>query len=140
MAQTAQQIINSAKGADANGLTFAQYLRSRGYRAASPLSFEDWLLKLFDRNKNGAIGTSEKSSYKKALKPENIGVYQTQYAQYVSTLKAQDAATVRQYLAIWQANVGGGSASRAVTEQSENKRKTLLLVLAVGVVAFMFLK
>ena len=143
MALTAAQIINSTKGADANGLTFAQYLRSVGYRAASPMTFENWLIKLFDNNGNGSIGIGEAAAYNRAKKPENIGVYQTQYAQYVTTLKAQDAATVRQYLAIWQANTGGvsgASSTRAVVDEEESKRKTLVVVLAAVVVGFLLLK
>lgn len=143
MAQTAEQIIAGAKGLDGNGMSFVQYLRTVGYKAQSPKTFEKWLLDLFDNNKNGSIGLFEMTAYNRAKKPENIGVYQTQYTQYVTTLKAQDAATVRQYLAIWQANTGnasGASSSRASTETAGENRKTLLVVAAAGVAALLFLK
>lgn len=142
MAQTAEQIISSARGLDGNGMSFVQYLRTVGYKAQSPKTFEGWLLDLFDNNKNGSIGVGERAAYNRAKKPENIGVYQTQYAQYVTTLKAQDAATVRQYLAIWQANTGSasGAASRASSELAGEKRKTLLTLAAAGVAALLILK
>lgn len=143
MAQTAEQIIAGARGLDGNGMSFVQYLRTVGYKAQSPKTFEKWLLDLFDNNKNGSIGVGERTAYNRAKKPENIGVYQTQYAQYVTTLKAQDAATVRQYLAIWQANTGSASAAaltRASTEAAGEKRKTLLVVAAAGVAALLMLK
>lgn len=84
---------------------------------ANTPTFDEWLLSLFDYDRNGKInGLSEKNGMNRATKKKNIATYQQMYAQYVAQLEKgnQINAGIEQNNAILAAAIQGNEAAAGV--------------------------
>lgn len=119
------------------------------------LTFDEWVLKMYDFNGNGKIdrdGRGEYTAYNRALNNKNYANTQNAYAQYVALAEAanknerdaamQQQAMQQQQMLIEQAGQGNEAARNVLTgETKEGTAKTIVLYLVAGAaLIFLLLK
>lgn len=131
-------------------MDFEEFKKQSGYVDEPIVSFEEWVLNMFDYDKNGKLKGKETRHKKKYEKTHNL---QEEYAAYVSSIEVSNAQGLRQLLAQWEAQVGQENYEAAQSElitraerekmqglENSAKTKKMLIIGAVVVVALMFFK
>lgn len=115
------------------------------------LTFDEWVLKMYDYNGNGKIDkAAERRAYQKALNSKNYQTTQQAYAQYVALAEAtnknerdqqnQQAAMEAQQALIEAAGQGNETATAMLTGKTKGDEiKSIVVVGAVALVAVIFL-
>lgn len=117
------------------------------------LTFEEWVLKLYDFNGDGKInrdGRGEYTAYTRALNNKNYAATQNAYAQYVALAEAanknereaelQQQAIEQQQQLVEMAGQGNEAARNILTgETKEGTAKTIILYIVAGVALVFFL-
>lgn len=131
------------------GMTFDEFLKKVGYKKLSFPTFENWVAKLFDYNKNGKIDRGkEQRGYKKAIdKNKNAAEYLATYQHELAAAIAADNATVDNLMLLWQS--GNAAAmdeakelarrDAANKESAEDVPKNNKLLWLLGFIGFLFL-
>lgn len=125
-------------------MDFEEFKKQSGYREEPIVSFDRWVLNMFDADRSGALSVkAERKAKEKYEKTHNL---QEEYAAYVSSIEARNAQSLRQLLAQWEAQVGQENykaaqselttrAEREKMQELENSAKTKkILIVGVGLV------
>lgn len=132
-------------------MDFEEFKKKSGYREEPIVSFDRWVLNMFDADRSGALSVkAERKAKEKYEKTHNL---QEEYAAYVSSIEARNAQSLRQLLAQWEAQTGQENykaaqselttrAEREKMQQLENSAKTkkILIIAAAAVAAIIFLR
>lgn len=107
------------------------------------LSFDEWVLKMYDYNGNGKIDkAAERMAYNRALNNKNHAATEQQYAQYVALAEAanqNERAAEQQQQLITAAGAGNEAATTLLTGESKaGSAKKIIIVVAAAAVVMAF--